>query len=281
MVFCGLFPIDADDYPALREALGEALAQRRVADWEPETSQALGFGFRCGFLGLLHMDIVRERLEREYDLELLATTPNVAYRVTDHRRGDPGREPGRAADPQPDRDASTSPSCAARSWSPEDVGAIMELCQERRGSFVTMEPIEQRQQIVYDLPLAEIVLDFYDQLKSRTQGLRLARLRPHRRLRESPLVKLDILLTGDPVDALSIIVHRDLAYARQAHRRAPAEDDSAAAVRGADPGGHRRPRSSPARRSRPSARTCSPSATAATSAASASCSSARRRARSG
>ena len=186
MVFCGLFPVDADDYPDLRDALEKLSLNDASLRWEPETSQALGFGFRCGFLGLLHMDIVRERLEREYDLELLATTPE--RRVPGHRHR--GRAPaGALARPScrrpPASRRSRSPTSAARSWCPQDgVGAVMGLCQDRRGVFVTMEPIEQRQQIVYDLPLAEIVLDFYDQLKSRTRGYALARLRAHRLPRE-------------------------------------------------------------------------------------------------
>jgi GTP-binding protein LepA len=214
MVFCGLFPIDADEYSDLREALEKLSLNDGSLQWEPETSQALGFGFRCGFLGLLHMDIVRERLEREYDLELLATTPNVAYRVIS-TTGEEIEVKSPAELPNPSNiETIFEPYVRCSVLVPgEYVGAIMELCQERRGSFVTMEPIEQRQQIVYDLPLAEIVLDFYDQLKSRTKG--------YASLdydvigdRESPLVKLDILLAGDPVDALSMIVHRDLAYQR-------------------------------------------------------------------
>jgi GTP-binding protein LepA len=214
MVFCGLFPIDADEYPDLREALEKLSLNDASLQWEPETSQALGFGFRCGFLGLLHMDIVRERLEREYDLELLATTPNVAYRVIS-TTGEEIEVKSPAELPNPSGiEAIYEPYVRCSVLVPSEfVGAIMELCQERRGAFVTMQPIENRQQIVYDLPLAEIVMDFYDQLKSRTKG--------YASLdydiigdRESPLVKLDILLAGDPVDALSMIVHRDLAFQR-------------------------------------------------------------------
>ena len=214
MVFCGLFPIDADEYSDLREALEKLSLNDGSLQWEPETSQALGFGFRCGFLGLLHMDIVRERLEREYDLELLATTPNVAYRVIS-TTGEEIEVRSPAELPNPSNiEIIYEPYVRCSVLVPSEfVGAIMELCQERRGGFVTMEPIENRQQIVYDLPLAEIVMDFYDQLKSRTKG--------YASLdydiigdRESPLVKLDILLAGDPVDALSMIVHRDLAFQR-------------------------------------------------------------------
>ena len=214
MVFCGLFPLDADDYPDLREALEKLSLNDGSLQWEPETSQALGFGFRCGFLGLLHMDIVRERLEREYDLELLATTPNVAYRVIS-TTGEELIIKSPAELPNPSNiETIFEPYVRCSILVPSEyVGSIMELCQERRGTFVTMEPIENRQQIVYDLPLAEIVMDFYDQLKSRTKG--------YASLdydiigdKESPLVKLDILLAGDPVDALSMIVHRDLAFQR-------------------------------------------------------------------
>jgi GTP-binding protein LepA len=214
MVFCGLFPVDADDYPAVRDALERLSLNDASLRWEPETSQALGFGFRCGFLGLLHMDIVRERLEREYDLELLATTPNVEYLVTDtsgERR--PVRSPSELP-PATRIAAIEEPYVRCTVLVPQQhVGAVMGLCQDRRGVFVTMEPIEHRQQVVYDLPLAEIVLDFYDQLKSRTRGYASLDYEIVG-YRESPLVKLDILLAGDTVDALSMIVHRDHAYVR-------------------------------------------------------------------
>jgi GTP-binding protein LepA len=214
MVFCGLFPLDADEYPDLRDALEKLSLNDASLQWEPETSQALGFGFRCGFLGLLHMDIVRERLEREYDLELLATTPNVEYQVTTTSDGELAVRSPVELPPPTNIDSVREPYVRCTILVPTDgVGAVMQLCQERRGQYVTMMPIEQRQQIVYDLPLAEIVTDFYDQLKSRTRGYasldyELAGYR------ESPLVKLDILLAGDPVDALSMIVHKDLAYGR-------------------------------------------------------------------
>jgi GTP-binding protein LepA len=214
MVFCGLFPVDADDYPAMREALEKLTLNDASLQWEPETSQALGFGFRCGFLGLLHMDIVRERLEREYDLDLLATTPNVEYEVTTTSRTElTVRSP---ADLPAANHIETvrEPYVRCTVLVPQDgVGAVMGLCQDRRGSFVTMEPIENRQQIVYDMPLAEIVMDFYDQLKSRTKGYASLDYELVG-YRESPLVKLDILLAGDAVDALSMIVHKDLAYPR-------------------------------------------------------------------
>ncbi len=217
MVFCGLFPVDADEYPDLRDALEKLSLNDASLVWEPENSQALGFGFRCGFLGLLHMDIIRERLEREYDLDLLATTPNVAYRVIT-TTGEEMEVKSPADLPEPiNIETVFEPFVRCTILvPPEFVGAVMELCQERRGTFSTMEPIEQRQQIVYDMPLAEIVLDFYDTLKSRTKGyasLDYDMLDD----RESPLVKLDILLAGEPVDALSMIVHRDVAYGRGKH----------------------------------------------------------------
>jgi GTP-binding protein LepA len=213
MVFCGLFPIDSDDYPDLRDALEKLVLNDAALSWEPETSDALGFGFRCGFLGLLHMDIVRERLEREYDLELLATMPSVEFDVTlsngeelaVHNPSDMP-DPGRIAEIR-------EPFITASVIAPKEfVGAVMELCQERRGEHAGMHYLSpERVQMTYDLPLAEIVLDFFDQLKSRTRGYasldyELNGMRP------SDLVKLDVLLAGDPVDALSMVVHRDKAY---------------------------------------------------------------------
>jgi GTP-binding protein LepA len=213
MVFCGLFPVDTDQFPDLRDALEKLSLNDAALSWEPETSQALGFGFRCGFLGLLHMDIVRERLEREYDLELLATTPNVEYEVelTDGEQvlvHSPSEMPDRA------RIASIrEPYIRATILCPkEHVGAVMELCQERRGTHVDMTFLSrERVQLHYDLPLAEIVLDFFDQLKSRTRGYASLDYELLG-MRESDLVKLDIMLAGDKVDALSLVVHRDKAY---------------------------------------------------------------------
>jgi GTP-binding protein LepA len=213
MVFCGLFPIDTDRYEDLREALDRLSLNDAALSWEPETSQALGFGFRCGFLGLLHMDIVRERLEREYDLDLLATTPNVSYevelldgeRVEVHSPVDLP-DPGQVAEIR-------EPYIRASVICPADrVGAVMELCQERRGTHVDIHYLSpERIQLRYDLPLAEIVLDFFDQLKSRTAGYASLDYEPTG-LQPSDLVKLDVLLAGEPVDALSVIVHRDKAY---------------------------------------------------------------------
>jgi GTP-binding protein LepA len=214
VVFCGLYPLDTDRYSDLRDALEKLALNDASLSYEPETSQALGFGFRCGFLGLLHMDIVRERLEREYGLELLATTPNVEYHV--RLRGDEWVDVHSPTDmPDPNFiEAVEEPYIRASIISPPDfLGPIMELCQDRRGTHVDMHYLsEQRVQLRYDLPLAEIVLDFYDQLKSRSRGY--ASL-DYEILgyRESDLVKLDILLAGDAVDALSLVVHRDKAYA--------------------------------------------------------------------
>jgi GTP-binding protein LepA len=212
MVFCGLFPIDSDAYPELRDALEKLTLNDAALSWEPETSDALGFGFRCGFLGLLHMDIVRERLEREYDLELLATMPSVEYEVTlTDGSVIPVHSPNDM--PEPTKVAEVrEPYIRASILTPKEfVGQIMELCQERRGDHAGMHYLSaERLQITYDLPLAEIVLDFFDQLKSRTRGYASLDYDVIG-LRESDLVKLDILLGGDPVDALSMLVHRSKA----------------------------------------------------------------------
>jgi GTP-binding protein LepA len=213
MVFCGLFPIDSDQFPELRDALEKLTLNDAALSWEPETSDALGFGFRCGFLGLLHMDIVRERLEREYDLELLATMPNVEYEVV-LTEGSTIAVHSPTDMPDPARiEEVREPYIRASILCPKEyVGPVMELCQERRGEHSGMHYLSsERVQIIYDLPLAEIVLDFFDQLKSRTRGY--ASLDYDLiGLRASDLVKLDILLAGDPVDALSMVVHRDKAY---------------------------------------------------------------------
>jgi GTP-binding protein LepA len=209
MVFCGLFPIDSDDYPDLRDALEKLTLNDAALSWEPETSDALGFGFRCGFLGLLHMDIVRERLEREYDLELLATMPSVEYEVTlTDGTVMPVHSPNDMPDPARVQQI-REPYIRASILSPKEyVGQIMELCQERRGTHAGMHYLSaERVQLTYDLPLAEIVLDFFDQLKSRTRGYASLDYELIG-LRESDLVKLDILLAGDPIDALSMLVHR-------------------------------------------------------------------------
>ena len=213
MVFCGVFPIDSDDYPDLRDALEKLTLNDAALTWEPETSDALGFGFRVGFLGLLHMDIVRERLEREYDLDLLATMPSVGFEVT-LTDGEELEVHAPSDMPDPARIAEVrEPYIKASILTPKEyVGQVMELAQERRGEHAGMHYLSaDRVQLTYDLPLGEIVLDFFDQLKSRTRGYasldyELIGVRP------SDLVKLDVLLAGDAVDALSMLVHKDKAY---------------------------------------------------------------------
>jgi GTP-binding protein LepA len=213
MVFCGLFPIDSERFPELRDALEKLTLNDAALSWEPETSDALGFGFRVGFLGLLHMDIVRERLEREYDLELLATMPSVGFEVT-LTSGDEMEVHNPSDFPDPARILEIrEPFIRATIIAPREyIGAVMELCQERRGVHNGLHYLSpERVQMLYDLPLAEIVLDFFDQLKSRTRGYasldyELTDMQP------SNLVKLDVLLAGEPVDALSMVVHRDKAY---------------------------------------------------------------------
>ncbi|MDX6552455.1 MAG: GTP-binding protein LepA [Gaiellales bacterium] len=213
MVLAGLFPTDSDEYPELRDALEKLKLNDAALSYEPEVSQALGFGFRCGFLGLLHMDIVRERLEREYDLDLLVTAPNVAYRVqsTDERWievHNPAQMPSAG-----DVLATEEPYVRASIIAPKTyVGTLMELNQERRGEYGHMEYLsEDRVQLVYDIPLAEVVLDYYDQLKSRSRGYASF---DYELLgfREGKLVKVDVLLAGEQVDSLSLITHRDNAY---------------------------------------------------------------------
>jgi GTP-binding protein LepA len=213
MVFCGLFPIDSDRFPELRDALEKLALNDAALSWEPETSDALGFGFRCGFLGLLHMDIVRERLEREYDLELLATMPSVEFEVT-LTNGEVVSVHNPTDMPDPARiEEIREPFIRASIICPKEyVGPVMDVCQERRGSHAGTHYLSsERVQLTYDLPLVEIVLDFFDALKSRTRGYASLDYELIG-LRASDLVKLDILLAGEPVDALSMVVHRDKAY---------------------------------------------------------------------
>jgi GTP-binding protein LepA len=213
MVFAALFPTDSDEYPQLRDALERLRLNDASLSYEPETSQALGFGFRCGFLGLLHMDIVRERLEREFDLDLLVTAPTVAYKV--ETPDGEVVEVHNPADMPPERERVDEPYVRASIVVPKDgVGQVMELCNDRRGRFDHMEyPSPERVLLVYELPLGEIVFDFYDQLKSRTSGYAGFDY-DFAGFREGELVRLDVLVGGEPVDALSLVVHRDEAYSR-------------------------------------------------------------------
>jgi GTP-binding protein LepA len=213
MVFAGLFPTDSDQYPELRDALEKLKLNDAALIYEPETSNALGFGFRCGFLGLLHMEIVRERLEREFDLDLLVTAPNVAYRVV--TKAGEEIEVHSPSDMPSEVERVEEPYIKASVIVPKEyVGAVMELCNERRARFDHMEYLsEERVVLLYELPLAEIVLDFYDQLKSRTRGYASFDY-DLSGFREGELVRVDILIAGEPVDALSLVIHRDSAYAR-------------------------------------------------------------------
>ena len=213
MVFAGLFPTDSDEYPELRDALEKLKLNDAALVYEPETSNALGFGFRCGFLGLLHMEIVRERLEREFDLDLLVTAPNVAYRVVTLAGEEV--EVHNPAEMPPDIERVEEPYIRASIIVPKQyVGQVMELCNDRRGRFDHMEYLsEERPLLIYELPLAEVVVDFYDQLKSRTRGYASFDYDVIG-FREGSLVKLDVLIAGESVDALSLIVHRDSAYGR-------------------------------------------------------------------
>ncbi|SBT46004.1 translation elongation factor 4 [Micromonospora auratinigra] len=212
MVYSGLYPIDGSDYPNLREALDKLKLNDAALVYEPETSGALGFGFRCGFLGLLHLEIIRERLEREFNLDLISTAPNVVYRaITEDGQEivvtNPSEYPtGKIAEVY-------EPTVRATVLTPNDyVGAVMELCQGRRGSLLGMDYLSaDRVELRYTLPLAEIIFDFFDQLKSRTKGYASLDYEPSGE-QASDLVKVDILLHGEPVDAFSAIVHKDKAY---------------------------------------------------------------------
>jgi GTP-binding protein LepA len=212
-VFAGLYPTDSDDYPDLRDALEKLKLNDASLFYEPETSQALGFGFRCGFLGLLHMEIVRERLEREFDLDLLVTAPNVAYRVYTHTGEE--IEVHSPADMPREFERVEEPYIRATTIVPKDyVGSLMELNNDRRGRFDHMEYLsEERVLLTYDLPLAEIVYDYYDQLKSRTKGYASFDY-DIVGFEAGDLVRLDVLLAGEPVDALSLVVHRQEAQPR-------------------------------------------------------------------
>jgi GTP-binding protein LepA len=213
MVFCGLFPTDADQFPDLRDALDKLSLNDAALKFETESSSAMGFGFRCGFLGLLHMEIVQERLEREYNLDLITTAPSVIYRVTTIK----GEvllidNPARLPDVQ-QREMMEEPYVKLDIITPETyVGTLMELCQQRRGIFKDMKYLTPgRTTLMYEMPLAEVVTDFFDQMKSRSRGYASMEYQLIG-FRENNLVKLDILINGDPVDPLATIVHRDKAY---------------------------------------------------------------------
>eukprot|EP00262_Sarcandra_glabra_P020879 TRINITY_DN850_c0_g1_i2.p1 TRINITY_DN850_c0_g1~~TRINITY_DN850_c0_g1_i2.p1 ORF type:complete len:411 (-),score=83.13 TRINITY_DN850_c0_g1_i2:12-1244(-) len=213
MVFCGLFPVDADQFPELRDALEKLQLNDAALNFEPETSSAMGFGFRCGFLGLLHMEIVQERLEREYNLNLITTAPSVVYRVN-CINGDSVECSNPAMLPEPGKRKSIEePFVKIEMLTPKDyIGSLMELAQDRRGEFKEMKYItENRAALTYLLPLAEMVGDFFDQLKSRSKGYASMEY-SFVGYRESDLVKLDIQINGDSVEPLATIVHKDKSY---------------------------------------------------------------------
>jgi GTP-binding protein LepA len=213
MVFCGLYPVDGDEYPALRDALQKLKLNDAAVTFEPETSGALGFGFRCGFLGLLHMEIVRERLEREFTLSLIATAPSVAYKVTTDDGSTMAIDNPSELPDMGTVETIEEPILRIRVITPSDyTGTVMELCQGRRGKMIRMEYLSpERVELHYEIPLAEVVTDFFDQLKSRTQGYASLDYEPAGYQAEK-LVKVDVLLNGEPVDAFSTIVHSDAAY---------------------------------------------------------------------
>ncbi|MEO0539653.1 MAG: translation elongation factor 4, partial [Cyanobacteria bacterium P01_A01_bin.105] len=213
MVFCGLFPTDSEQYEDLREALDKLRLNDAALQYEPETSSAMGFGFRCGFLGLLHMEIVQERLEREYNLELITTAPSVIYKV--NTLADEViyvDNPAELPDPQ-ERESIEEPYVRVDILTPEEfVGPLMDLAQTRRGEFKDMKYLTpERTTLIYELPLAEVVTDFFDQMKSRSRGYASMEYQLMG-YRVNPLVKLDIMINGDRVDPLAAIVHRDKAY---------------------------------------------------------------------
>jgi GTP-binding protein LepA len=215
MVYCGLYPIDTSRYNDLREALEKLQLNDAALQFEPETSQALGFGFRCGFLGLLHMDVIQERLEREFNLELITTAPSVIYHVN-KTDGSTVIVDNPAEFPEPVTiDSVEEPYVKAQIMVPNDyVGAVMELAQRKRGDFVTMDYLDDyRVNVIYEIPLSEIVFDFFDKLKSSTKGYASLDYEMSG-YRASRLVKMDILLNSEKVDALSFIVHRDFAFER-------------------------------------------------------------------
>lgn len=215
MVFCGLYPVDTNRYPDLREALEKLKLNDAALEFEPETSEALGFGFRCGFLGLLHMEIIEERLEREFGINHIATSPSVIYKITKTDNeviyiDSPAKMPDRQK-----IKVIEEPYIKTNIYVPSNyIGSVMELCQNKRGTYISMEYITtNRVNIHYEIPLSEIVYNFFDKLKSSTKGYAsfdydLIGYKP------SDLVKMDVLLNGEVVDALSVIVHKDFAYNR-------------------------------------------------------------------
>jgi len=218
MVYSGLYPIDSDDFPILRDALEKLQLNDSSFTFEPETSVALGFGFRCGFLGLLHLEIIQERLDREFDIPLVTTAPSVRYRIVLEEPGEDGSAEIEVSNPQdlpePNRiEQILEPTVRSMILTPaEYVGAVMQLCEARRGEMLAMDYLtEERVELRYRLPLAEIITDFFDQLKSKTRGY--ASLDYERdEYAPADLVKVDVLLNSEPVDAFSSIVHRDNAY---------------------------------------------------------------------
>ncbi len=215
MVFCGIYPADGSDYEALRDALDKLQLNDASLSFEPETSAALGFGFRCGFLGLLHMEVVQERLEREHGIDIVTTAPSVIYRVKKTSGEEVSIDNPTNLPPANNIEYMKEPIVNASIIAPTDyVGAIMELCQERRGVFKDMKYLEETRVVLeYEMPLNEIIYDFFDALKSRTRGYASFDYE-FKGYQEADLVKLDILLNSEPVDALSFIVHRDKAYTR-------------------------------------------------------------------
>ena len=215
MVYCGIYPVDGSDYENLKVALEKLKLNDAALEYEPESSGALGFGFRCGFLGLLHLEIIEERLDREFDLSLITTSPSVIYKV--HKTDGQVIELYNPADLPPTSEISyiEEPFVSAEILTPKEfVGNIMEICQNRRGIYVDMKYLdENRVTLIYEMPLNEIIYDFFDQLKSRTKGYASFDYE-FKEYKRSELVKLDIHVNGEPVDALSFIVHKDNSYER-------------------------------------------------------------------